>query len=469
MVVGSGPNGLSAAIVLAQAGLRVLVLERAPDIGGSARSAALTLPGFSHDVCSAVHPMAVGTSFVNSLPLEQYGLEWIHPSAPLAHPLDDAPPAMLERSLEATGLTLGEDGDRWIQWMQPWVNQWPALVGDAMAPPGFPEHPILMARFALEALRSAESLALTRFQGSHARALFAGLAAHSVYPLDKTPTAAIGFMLGIAAHAVGWPMPKGGAQSLSNALAQHLRSLGGTIQTNTEVTCMDDIHTDGPIVFELAPTQLADIAGDALPDSYRDKLLRFQYGPGVCKVDFALDGPIPWRDAEVARAGTVHLGGSLTEISVGEQAIWEGHHAQQPFVLLAQQSLFDGTRAPSGQHTAWAYCHVPNGSDSDESARIRAQISRYAPGFEDRIIEQSVRTASGFSAYNPSFVGGDINIGAPALSQLFTGPTFRLNPYTTPNPRLYQCSSATPPGGGVHGMCGVNAAKAALQRWAPGR
>jgi phytoene dehydrogenase-like protein len=469
VVVGSGPNGLCAAIVLARAGLQVLVLERADTIGGCARTAALTQPGFRHDVCSAVQPMAVGTPFLNSLPLAKHGLAWIHPPAPLAHPLDDRPAAMLERSLEDTARTLGRDGKAWTKWMRPWVRDFEKLVGDAMAPPGIPRHPIMMARFALDAVRSASAVAESRFRGAEARALFAGLASHSVMPLDMSPSAAIGFMLGIAGHAVGWPIARGGSQALSDALALHLAELGGSIETGVEVTALDAIPTDGPILFELAPVQVADIAGEALPGSFRARLRRFQHGPGVCKVDYALDGPIPWTDPAVSRAGTVHLGGTLDEIAAGERQVWDGTHAERPYVLLAQQSLFDDSRAPEGHHTVWAYGHVPNGSDEDQSARITAQIERFAPGFRDRILAQHVRTAAGFERYNPSYIGGDINIGAPALGQLLTGPAARLDPYTTPDPRLYLCSAATPPGGGVHGMCGVYAARTALRRWAPDR
>ncbi len=464
VVVGSGPNGLAAAIVLAQAGRRVLVLEGAETIGGGARTTELTLPGFRHDVCSAIHPMAISSPFFLSLPLAEYGLEWVHPAAPFAHPLDDQPAAILERDLAATAATLGDDAERYIRWMQGWVEQWEALCQDALGPPGLPAHPFLMAGFGLSGLRKATTVA-RRFKGPAAQALFAGLAAHSVLPLDMAPSAAIGIMLGIAGHAAGWPMPRGGAQALSDALAAHLRTLGGTIETGVMVSSIDQIPTDGPVLFETAPRHLADIAGEALPGRFKAKLGSYLHGPGICKLDYALDGPIPWRDPTVARAGTVHLGGTLEEIARSERAAWEGEHCEQPYVLLAQQSLFDETRAPAGKHTLWAYCHVPSGSDRDVSVDIENQIERFAPGFRDLVLHRHVRTATDYASYNPNYIGGDINGGAPTLGQLLTRPTARLSPYTTPNPRIFLCSASTPPGGGIHGMCGWNAAQAVLHRW----
>jgi len=464
VIVGSGPNGLAAAIALAQAGRGVLVLEGAETIGGGARTAELTLPGFRHDVCSAIHPMAISSPFLRSLPLADHGLEWVHPTAPLAHPLDDRPAALLERDLEATGATLGEDGVRYVRWMKDWVDSWEALSADALAPLGMPAHPFLMAGFGMAGLRKATAVA-QRFKGPAAQALFAGLAAHSVLPLDMMPSAAIGIMLGIAGHASGWPMPRGGSQSLSDALAAHLRNLGGEIEVGVPVSSLDEIPTDGPILFETSPAHLADIAADALPAGFTKKLRRYQYGPGICKLDYALSGPIPWKDPAVARAGTVHLGGTLAEIARSERQAWEGEHCDKPYVLLAQQSLFDDTRAPAGQHTLWAYCHVPSGSDRDMSPIIEHQIEHAAPGFRDLILARHVRTASQYAAYNPNYIGGDINGGAPTMGQLFTRPTARWNPYTTPNDRLFLCSAATPPGGGVHGMCGWHAAQAVLGRW----
>jgi len=459
-VVGSGPNGLCAAITLAQAGRSVVVLEAADTIGGGARTRELTEPGFLHDVCSAIHPMGISSPFMRTLDLESHGLRWVHPLAPLAHPLDHAPAAMLERDIEATAATLGSDGERWTKWMSQWPDRWEGLCEDALAPLGIPSHPFWMAEFGLSAFRAATSLARGKFKEEPARALFAGLAGHSVIPLDMSPSAAIGVMLGIAGHAVGWPMPRGGSGSIATALASKLRSLGGEIITDTTVTDLEQVPTDGPILFETAPARLVDIAGDALPLSYRRKLQTYRHGPGVFKIDYALSAPIPWSDPSVARAGTVHLGGGLEEISASERACWAGEHSDSPFVLVAQQSLFDPTRAPEGKHTGWAYCHAPRHSMVDMTHAIEAQIERFAPGFKDTVIAKHTMHSLDFEAMNANYIGGDVNGGAPTLDQLFTRPTART--YRTPNPRLYLCSAATPPGGGIHGMCGHHAAKAAL-------
>ena len=460
-VVGSGPNGLCAAITLAEAGRKVIVLERADTIGGGARTAELTLPGFRHDVCSAIHPMGISSPYMQTLNLEQYGLEWVHPEAPLAHPLDDRPAAMLERSLDATAATLGMDGSEWVRWMEPWIPRWSGLCDDTLAPLGIPNHPLWMARFGAEAFRSANMLAEGKFEDVSARALFAGLAGHSVMPLDMVPSAAIGVMLGIAGHAVGWPMPKGGSGNISKALADHFISMGGTIETERHVTCMDEIPTRGPVLFEVAPARLVDITGEALPVGFRKRLQRFRHGPGVFKIDYALSEPIPWTDPSVARAGTVHLGGTLEELVASERACWDGKHSDNPFVLIAQQSLFDPSRAPNDHHTGWAYCHAPSGSVTDLTDIIEAQIERFAPGFKDTILAKHTMNALDFETYNPNYIGGDVNGGAPTVDQLFTRPT--LNTYRTPNKRIYLCSASTPPGGGIHGMCGHYAAKAALK------
>jgi len=459
-VVGSGPNGLCAAITLAEAGLHVVVIEAADTIGGGARTAELTLPGFHHDVCSAIHPMGISSPYMQSLDLEAHGLEWVHPKAPLAHPLDDRPAAMLERSIDDTAATLGIDGEAWAQWMRPWLDRWSGLCEDALAPLGIPKHPFWMASFGTQAFRAADMLATGKFDDVAARALFAGLAGHAIMPLDMIPSAAIGVMLGIAGHAVGWPMPKGGSGALSQALANRFTAMGGTLQTGQRITRIDEVPTTGPILFEVAPARLADIAGDALPLTFRKKLQQFHHGPGVFKVDFALSQPIPWSDPAVSRAGTVHLGGTLEELVASERACWDGHHSDTPFVLVAQQSLFDPTRAPDGQHTGWAYCHVPNGSTTDMTAAIEAQIERFAPDFKDTILAKHAMHALDFETYNANYIGGDVNGGAPTIQQLFTRPTAKT--YRTPHPRLYLCSASTPPGGGVHGMCGHHAAKAAL-------
>ena len=462
-VVGSGPNGLAAAITLVQAGWSVVVLEAADDIGGGARTKELTETGFLHDVCSAIHPMGISSPFLKTLPLDEHGLEWIHPTAPLAHPLDDQPAAMLEQDLAATAATLGADGDRYTAWMKPWIPRWDGLCADALAPLGLPKHPIWMAQFGLSAFRAASGLAKGRFREPAARALFAGLAGHSVMPLELSPSSAIGIMLGIAGHAVGWPMPKGGSQSISNALASLLRSLGGEIQTGVRVTHIEQVPTDGPILFETAPARLVDIAGDALPLNYRKKLQAYRHGPGVFKIDYALNAPIPWSDPAVARGGTVHLGGTLEEIAASESACWNGKHSDAPYVLVAQQSLFDSSRAPDGKHTGWAYCHVPSGSNKDMTEAIENQIERFAPGFRDTVIAQHSMNSLDFETYNANYIGGDVNGGMPTIDQLFTRPTASI--YRTPNKRLYLCSAATPPGGGIHGMCGHFAAQAALSDW----
>ncbi len=463
VVVGSGPNGLAAAIELARAGRSVLVVEADDTIGGGARTRALTEPGFLHDVCSAIHPMAVSSPFFRSLDLAEHGLEWIHPDAPLAHPLDGEPAAILECDLDATAATLGADGEAWKRWMKPWLPRWEGLCEDVLAPLGIPRHPFWMASFGLNGFTPALSLARSRFSGETARALFAGLAAHSVMPLDMSPSSAIGMMLGVAGHAVGWPMPKGGSGQMSEALASKLRSLGGEIQTGNRVTSLDELPTDGPVLFEVAPARLADIAGAALPLAFRRKLQGFRHGPGVFKIDYALSTPIPWSDPAVSRAGTVHLGGTMVEIAASERACWDGKHSDAPFVLVAQQSLFDPSRAPEGKHTGWAYCHTPSGSTKDMTETIEGQIERWAPGFKDTVTARHTMHSLDFETYNANYIGGDVNGGMPTINQLFTRPTAKT--YRTPNRRIYLCSASTPPGGGIHGMCGFHAAKAVLEDW----
>jgi len=464
IVVGAGPNGLAAAIALAREGLSVLVLEAKDTIGGGTRTAELTLPGFAHDVCSAVHPLGVGSPFFRSLPLDNYGLEWIQPPVPLAHPLDDGRVVVLERSVEATGQALGPDASAYCKLMAPFVDDWDKLAEDMLGPlPIPPRHPFVLARFGLRAVRSARGLAESIFGGERARALFAGMAGHSMLPLERSPTAAFGLLLGITGHAVGWPIPRGGSQRIADALGCYLRSLGGEIVTGAPVESIDHLPSARTILCDVTPRQLLHMAGHRLPTRYRRRLESFRYGPGVFKLDFALDGPIPWEAEACARAGTVHVGGSLPEIAAAERAVWRGEHPEKPLVLLAQQSLFDPTRAPAGKHTVWAYCHVPRGSTVDMTDRIEAQIERFAPGFRDRILARSTKSAVDMERYNPNYVGGDINGGIQDLWQHFTRPTFRLVPYSTPLKGLYLCSSSTPPGGGVHGMCGYFAARAALR------
>jgi len=461
VVIGSGPNGLSAAIVVAQTGRSVLVVEAEPQIGGGTRSAELTLPGFVHDICSAVHPMAVATSFFWSLPLKKHGLEWIHPSLPLAHPFDDGSVAVLNRSIETTCAALGEGGTGYRNLIGPVIANWKAIEADALGPLTLPRHPLTTARFGLRAIRSAESLARGVLKTERSRALFAGLAAHSVLPLDQPATAAIGLVLGGAAHVAGWPIPRGGSQRIADALASYLRSLGGEVVTGWHIRNLDELPKAAITLCDLTPRGLLAIAGDRLPASYRQALARYRYGAGIFKLDWALDGPIPWRNPDCARAGTVHIGGTLQQISESELAPARGRHAERPFVLLAQPSLFDDARAPRGQHTAWAYCHVPNGSSFDMTERIENQVERFAPGFKDLILARSARPPALLEKHNQNLVGGDITGGSPDLRQLFFRPTWRM--YGTPVKGLYLCSSSTPPGAGVHGLCGYFAAKRALK------
>jgi phytoene dehydrogenase-like protein len=461
IVIGSGPNGLAAAITLAMAGRSVLVYEASETIGGGTRTTELTLPGFMHDVCSGVHPLAAGSPFFRTLPLAQYGLEWIQPPAPLAHPFDDGTAVVLERETEMTARTLGEDAAAYRKLMKSFVADWGILEEALLGPPSFPRHPLALARFGLRALRSARGLAENWFQGERARALFAGLAAHSMLPLEQSPSAAFGLLLGITAHTIGWPFPRGGAHRIADALASYLRSLGGEIVTGRHIESLAELPAARVILCDVTPRQLLRIAGSRLPEEYRSKLARFRYGPAAYKIDYALADPVPWRAMECARAGTVHLGGTIDEISFAERAPWRGDHAESPFVLLAQPSLFDPTRAPADKHTVWAYCHVPNGSKFDMAEHIERQIERFAPGFRDRVLARSVMTPLIFEDHNANLVGGDISGGANNLQQLLLRPTLRR--YSTPIRGLYLCSSSTPPGGGVHGMCGYHAARVALK------
>ena len=463
IVVGSGPNGLAAAIVLAEAGRSVLVLEAADTVGGGVRTAELTLPGFRHDVCSAIHPLGLGSPFFRTLPLSEHGLEWIHPPAPLAHPFDDGTAALLERSVDATAAQLAGDETAYRRLMVPLVRSADALLDETLKPLRLPRHPLLLARFGLSAIRPAQAFARSRFDGERARGLFAGLAAHSMLPLTKPTSAAFGLVLGMLGHAVGWPLPRGGSQTLADALGAHLRSLGGEIECGQPVESLAELPPARAVLLDVTPRQLVHLAGDRLRGTYRRRLQGYRYGPGVFKLDLALDGPIPWKAPECARAATVHLGGTLAEIAASEAAPERGKHAERPFVLLAQQSLFDPSRAPDGKHTAWAYCHVPNGSAVDMTDRIEMQIERFAPGFRDRVIGRHAMGPPELQRYNANYVGGDINGGIQDVRQLFTRPVARVVPYSTPLPGVYLCSSATPPGGGVHGMCGYWAALAALR------
>ncbi|MDX6597326.1 MAG: hypothetical protein QOE87_1213 [Gaiellales bacterium] len=463
IVVGSGPNGLAAAIALAQAGRSVLVLEAAATIGGGTRTAELTLPGFRHDVCSAIHPLALASPFLRRLPLEEHGLQFAHPEIPLAHPLDDGTAVALHRSVEETAAGLGSDADAYRELMAPLARRWKALAGDLLGPLRVPRHPVADARFARDGFRSAAGLARARFTGMRAQALFAGSAAHAMRPLESLTTASFGLMLQLLGHAVGWPSAVGGSQAITAAMASLLRSLGGEIQTGREVRSLGELSGARAVLLDLTPRQILAVAGPGLPPRYRRALGRYRYGPGVFKLDYALAAPAPWSAPECRRAGTVHLGGRLEEIAEAEREVAQGRHATRPFVVVAQQSLFDPTRAPSGAHTLWAYCHVPNGSELDVREAIESQIERRAPGFRNLIRSCHAMGPADLQAYDANYVGGDINGGAADLRQLLARPVARRVPYTTPDPRLFVCSSSTPPGGGVHAMCGWHAARAALR------
>lgn len=463
VVVGSGPNGLAAAVRLAQSGASVLVLEGADSIGGGTRTAELTLPGFQHDYCSGAHPMGELSPFFRSLPLEEHGLQWVHPGASVAHPLDDQPAVLLWRSIDRTAEELGVDGAAWRRLLAPLLPDGESLLEDTLGPLSWPSAPLAFARFGLRAAWPATWLARTLFRETPARALFAGNAAHSILPLSHPLTSSFGVIFAMTAHRTDWPVARGGSAAITNALAGVLRSLGGEIRTGARVRSLADLPPARVCLFDTDPGQLSSIAGEALPSGYRRRLGRFRYGPAVFKMDFALDGPIPWRDERCLEASTVHVGGTIEDIAASERAMWRGEHAERPFLIVVQQSLFDDSRAPEGQHTGYAYCHVPAHSTFDMAPRIEAQIERFAPGFRDRILAKVATSAPQLAAYNPNNVGGSITGGVADLTQLFTRPVVRLDPYSTPNPRLFLCSASTPPGGGVHGMCGYHAAESALR------
>lgn len=465
-VIGSGPNGLSAAIVLAQAGLEVEVFEAEQVPGGGARTLPLTLPGFLHDFGSAVHPLAVGSPFFSTLPLGRHGLEWVHGHAPLAHPLDDGTTVMLEHDLADQDRELGQDAEPWRALVTPLVESWETFARSALGPVlRIPRHPLLMARFGLAAFQPARKLAFCHFAQPRTRALFAGLAAHSFLSFDDSLSSAIALVLGAAAHKYGWPVPRGGSQSITDALVGCLRSANGKLQASHPIDAQAFREWNEPgtlSLFDTSPRQFAGIAGACLTSGFRTLMERFKPGPGVFKIDYALSGPVPWRAAECHRAITVHLGGEFEEIAESESAVSKGKNPERPFVLIAQPSLFDPTRAPEGKYTLWAYCHVPNGSSFDMTERLEAQIERFAPGFKDCVLARRVSSPAVLEQMNANLLGGDISGGAMTMKQFLLRPTALT--YETSAPNLFLCSSSTPPGGGVHGMCGYRAAMVALRR-----
>lgn len=462
VVVGSGPNGLAAAITLQQNGLSVLLLEGKATIGGGLRTAELTLAGYLHDICSAVHPLAVGSPFFEKLPLRNFGLEYIYPEIDAAHPLDNGTAGILKGSVIETATLLGADKDAYINLMQPVVDNWPAIAPDVLGPLHFPKYPLKMARFGLPALTSASRL-VQQFRTPEARGLFAGMAAHSILPLSNLSTSAIALVLMANGHLKGWPIPKGGSTQIANALASYFESIGGEIETNSYITSLQQLPSSDAVLFDVTPRQLLQIAGHKFSSIYKWQLRRYRYGPGVFKIDWALDTQIPFTNEACRKAGTVHVGNTCEEIAASEQQIWKGQHPEKPFVLLAQPTISDPTRAPQGKHVAWAYCHVPNGSAKDMTEIIENQVERFAPGFKEAILGRSTMNTGQLEEYNANYIGGDIVGGVIDLGQLFTRPALRWSPYKTSARGIYICSSSTPPGGGVHGMCGYHAAIRALK------
>lgn len=463
IVVGAGPNGLAAAIALARAGVATKLIEAHATVGGGTRTAEITLPGFRHDICSAVHPLALASPWFRALALEELGLSWVHPVAPLAHLMRDGRAVTLERSIDDTAAQLGADGEIYRALITPLAEDFEALLPSLLAPLRFPSKPFRFARFGWSALRSMVGLA-SRFRGSAAPALLGGIASHAMVPLDQLATASFALVLGVAGHVVGWPIARGGSQAIADALLARFRLLGGELSTSERIERFDQLPPARVYVFDVTPRQLLAIAGDRLPAGYRARLERFRYGPGVFKIDWALREPVPWRDPRCARAATVHLSGTLGDLVQGEHAVHDHAIPERPFTLFVQPTLFDPTRAPAGKHVAWAYCHVPHGSRIDARDRIERHVERFAPGFRDLVLARSTMTALEMSDYNPNYVGGDINGGISDLRQLFFRPRAQVDPYETPLPNVFLCSSSTPPGGGVHGMCGFHAARSALAR-----
>ena len=463
VIAGAGPNGLSAAITLAQAGCKTLIIEAKDTIGGGTRTAEVTLPGFRHDICSAIHPLGVESPFLRTLPLADYGLEWVKPPLSFGHPLDDGTAVWLEQSVRATAEQLDGDAAAYKRFMRPLVNDWRKIETAVLGPLPISTHLLALSRFGLLALQPAQTLAKLLFKGERARALFAGLGGHAIQPLEHVLTSGFAIVEGILGHMTGWPLARGGSQAIADAMGAYFQSLGGEIITGRPVQSLKELPPARLVLLDITPRQFLELAGEALPSRYRRRLEGYRHGPGVFKIDYALSEPIPWKAPVLAQTATVHVGGRLEEIAAAESAVWRGEHPQKPFVLLAQQSLFDASRAPEGKHTAWAYCHVPNGSNVDMTEAIEGQIERFAPGFRECILERSTRNTAEMQHYNANYIGGDINGGVQDWRQTWTRPVFSLTPYATPLPGVYLCSSSTPPGGGVHGMCGHYAAQAALK------
>jgi phytoene dehydrogenase-like protein len=466
VVVGSGPNGLAAAVELARNGAEVLVLEAADTIGGGTRTAELTLPGFHHDVCSAAHPLGILSPYLSRLPLAEHGLTWIQPPASVAHPLDGVEAVILGKSLETTAESLGRDAAAYRRLVGPMCRHADELIAEILGPAHLPRHPLLLARFGVPALLPAALLGRSWFRGERARALLAGCAAHSMLPLSRPVSAAAGLIFLLTAHVETWPIAQGGSAAITTALFGYLQTLGGRVETGHAVHALADLPPSRIVLFDTSPDQVASIGSPVLPATYVKRLRRFRYGPGIFKIDWALDGPIPWTDPACLEAATVHVGGTLDEIASSESAVWRGEHAERPFTIVVQPSLFDASRAPAGMHTGWAYCHVPAGSTLDRTDAIERQVERFAPGFRDRILARHMMGTTDLEQYNANYVGGAITGGVTDLGQLFTRPVARINPYSTPNPDVFICSASTPPGGGVHGMCGYHAARAAVRRLA---
>ncbi|PJZ70441.1 FAD-dependent oxidoreductase [Leptospira perolatii] len=463
-IIGSGPNGLAAASVLAQAGASVLILEAAETFGGGTRTGELTLPGFRHDICSGAHPMGVLSPYLKTLPLEKFGLRWIEPPASVAHPLDGEPAVLLRKSTEETAENLGIDKAAYLRLVEPFLRNPDGLIEDALAPLRIPKNPFLLARFGMLGLRPAQSFAKSRFKGQRAKALFAGCAGHSILSFDQPLTTAIGLLFLLTGHMRSWPIVEGGSQMITESLVGYLKSLKVEMRSGNAVSDINELPRSRVVLFDTSPAQVTRIAQKILPVSYIRRLQSYKYGPGVFKIDWALSGQIPWSDPKCIEASTVHLGGTLEEIAFAESEVWKGRHPEKPYALVIQQSQFDEGRAPKGKHTGYAYCHVPNGSRVDLTEVLENQIERFAPGFKDLILARHTMNTGDLEKYNENYIGGAITGGAADITQAFFRPVFRLNPYSTPNPHLFLCSASTPPGGGVHGMCGYYAAKSILKK-----